>query len=124
MAAVLARASSRVRRFMDISPLMRHPTLCQAFRALPAPNPTETCRLRKFPTPGLDGRTTRYGPARRRTAAQTPGELVGPVAQWSEQGTHNPPVAGSIPAGPTHRISGNVISAVVVGVENGPVVTV
>ena len=25
----------------------------------------------------------------------------GPVAQWSEQGTHNPLVAGSIPAGPT-----------------------
>ncbi len=25
----------------------------------------------------------------------------GPVAQWSEQGTHNPSVAGSIPAGPT-----------------------
>ena len=27
--------------------------------------------------------------------------LSGPVAQWSERGTHNPLVAGSIPAGPT-----------------------
>ena len=26
---------------------------------------------------------------------------LGAVAQWSEQGTHNPSVAGSIPAGPT-----------------------
>ena len=25
----------------------------------------------------------------------------GPVAQWLEQGTHNPLVAGSSPAGPT-----------------------
>ena len=25
----------------------------------------------------------------------------GPVAQWSEQGTHNPLVVGSIPTGPT-----------------------
>jgi hypothetical protein len=29
------------------------------------------------------------------------GRYRGPVAQWSEQGTHNPSVAGSIPAGPT-----------------------
>ena len=27
----------------------------------------------------------------------------GPVAQWSEQRTHNPSVAGSIPAGPTNN---------------------
>ncbi len=26
---------------------------------------------------------------------------MGPVAQWSEQGTHNPLVVGSIPTGPT-----------------------
>ncbi len=26
---------------------------------------------------------------------------LGPVAQWLEQGTHNPLVAGSIPAWPT-----------------------
>ena len=26
---------------------------------------------------------------------------LGPVAQWLEQGTHNPLVAGSSPAGPT-----------------------
>src|ERR1700676_1359203 len=30
----------------------------------------------------------------------------GPVAQWSERGTHNPLVAGSIPAGPTGRDAG------------------
>ena len=28
----------------------------------------------------------------------------GPVAQWSERGTHNPLVAGSIPAGPTVEV--------------------
>jgi hypothetical protein len=28
----------------------------------------------------------------------------GPVAQWLEQGTHNPSVAGSIPAGPTNSL--------------------
>ena len=28
--------------------------------------------------------------------------ISGPVAQWLEQGTHNPLVAGSNPAGPTH----------------------
>ncbi len=28
----------------------------------------------------------------------------GPVAQRSEQGTHNPSVAGSIPAGPTREV--------------------
>ena len=28
--------------------------------------------------------------------------LYGPVAQWSEQGTHNPLVAGSNPAGSTN----------------------
>jgi hypothetical protein len=28
---------------------------------------------------------------------------IGPVAQWSEQGTHNPLVVGSIPTGPTKR---------------------
>ena len=27
----------------------------------------------------------------------------GAVAQWLEQGTHNPWVVGSIPTGPTHR---------------------
>jgi integrase len=27
----------------------------------------------------------------------------GPVAQWSEQGTHNPSVGGSIPPGPTKK---------------------
>lgn len=31
-----------------------------------------------------------------------PGRVyAGPVAQWSEQGTHNPLVVGSIPTGPT-----------------------
>ena len=30
------------------------------------------------------------------------------VAQWSEQGTHNPSVVGSIPTGPTSRSQGNV----------------
>ena len=30
----------------------------------------------------------------------------GAVAQWSEQGTHNPSVEGSIPSGPTRRRSG------------------
>ena len=29
--------------------------------------------------------------------------MVGPVAQWSEQGTHNPLVVGSIPTWPTLR---------------------
>ena len=29
------------------------------------------------------------------------GFFSGPVAQWSEQGTHNPSVEGSIPSGPT-----------------------
>ena len=28
----------------------------------------------------------------------------GPVAQWSEQGTHNPSVEGSIPSRPTHKL--------------------
>ena len=28
-------------------------------------------------------------------------QCFGPVAQWLEQGTHNPLVAGSSPAGPT-----------------------
>ncbi len=30
--------------------------------------------------------------------------INGPVAQWSEQGTHNPLVAGSNPAGSTNLI--------------------
>src|SRR4051794_27836511 len=42
--------------------------------------------------PDVDGCTSRS----RSVAASN-----GPVAQWSEQGTHNPSVAGSIPAGPT-----------------------
>ena len=33
--------------------------------------------------------------------AHLPGDLVGPVAQWLEQATHNRSVAGSIPARPT-----------------------
>ena len=28
-------------------------------------------------------------------------EQIGPVAQWLEQGTHNPLVGGSTPSGPT-----------------------
>ena len=31
------------------------------------------------------------------------GQQQGPVAQWSEQGTHNPLVVGSIPTGPTMK---------------------
>ncbi len=30
-------------------------------------------------------------------------QITGPVAQWSEQGTHNPLVVGSIPTGPTKQ---------------------
>ena len=29
----------------------------------------------------------------------------GPVAQWSEQGTHNPLVVGSIPTWPTKKLA-------------------
>ena len=35
----------------------------------------------------------------------------GPVAQWSEQGTHNPSVAGSIPAGPTTKLQVRAFAA-------------
>lgn len=30
---------------------------------------------------------------------------TGPIAQWSEQGTHNPLVLGSSPSGPTNKIN-------------------
>ena len=33
-------------------------------------------------------------------------DLQGAVAQWSEQGTHNPWVVGSIPTSPTDRVFG------------------
>ena len=48
----------------------------------------------------------------------------GPVAQWSEQGTHNPSVDGSIPSGPTHPTWGNAISGGCRPRRFGPVVTV
>ena len=37
-------------------------------------------------------------------------EFRGPVAQWSEQGTHNPSVDGSIPSGPTALCAGQAPS--------------
>src|SRR4051812_16522492 len=41
----------------------------------------------------------------------------GPVAQWSEQATHNRSVAGSIPAGPTPRLLALAGAVAVDGVE-------
>ena len=41
-------------------------------------------------------RTPRYQKGKRSKSKHQ-----GPVAQWSEQGTHNPLVVGSIPTGPT-----------------------
>ena len=35
--------------------------------------------------------------------AGSPGATCGPIAQWSEQGTHNPLVLGSNPSGPTNK---------------------
>ncbi len=43
----------------------------------------------------------------------------GPVAQWSEQGTHNPSVAGSIPAGPTADFAGQTPEAIDGGARAG-----
>ena len=47
----------------------------------------------------MSSRRPRIGPERPRTARR----CNGAVAQWSEQGTHNPSVEGSIPSGPTCR---------------------
>ena len=48
----------------------------------------------------------------------------GPVAQWSEQGTHNPSVEGSIPSRPTLSTSTNAIREGLEGRPAGPLVTV
>ena len=45
------------------------------------------------------------------------------VAQWLEQGTHNPSVVGSIPTGPTSSYSGS-FSVVVSRLENHDVLSV
>jgi hypothetical protein len=56
------------------------------------------------PTPGAARRSIRSA-RRARTRARR--SSSGPVAQWSEQGTHNPSVGGSIPPGPTLVTCGN-----------------
>ncbi len=48
----------------------------------------------------------------------------GPVAQWSEQGTHNPPVVGSIPTGPTQSTRGYAPDRAFTTGSRGPLVTV
>ena len=44
-------------------------------------------------------------------------KFLGLVAQWSERGTHNPLVAGSIPAGPTRKAAGQRLFFVVAGMS-------
>ena len=51
--------------------------------------------VRNFLTPSQQWMSARYVPA------VTVRGSLGAVAQWSEQGTHNPSVEGSIPSGPT-----------------------
>ena len=41
-------------------------------------------------------------------------ECAGPVAQWSEQGTHNPSVEGSIPSRPTEKCVGSAVACRIV----------
>ncbi len=53
-------------------------------------------------TPGLPSEGTREG-RRRRPRAVVVGRGWGPLAQLAEHRTFNPPVAGSIPAGPTGK---------------------
>ena len=87
--------------------------------------PAETTQKARVPGPPADSRKLHYLPARKirraartsllncvrpekmknahqRSESQAPAkQRTGPVAQWLVQGTHNPLVAGSSPAGPT-----------------------